>query len=100
MLSNDLYRAKRECCHVCEQFVQDFVESHPICEVCEKILPKTQRSIVRILTYCNLHMRLRVSYHVIELFKASVCFLSVRFYQVFLWSSLDNSLNYFVVFLK
>lgn len=42
--------------HVYEQFVQDFVESHPICEVCEKILPKTQRSIVRILTYYNLHM--------------------------------------------
>lgn len=45
-----LYCAGHKCCQLYEQFVQDFVESHPICEVCEKILPKMHGSMVRILT--------------------------------------------------
>lgn len=67
ILSNDLYCAKHKSCHVYEQFVQGFVESHPFCEVCEKILPKTQRSMVRILTYYNLHMCISVSYNELSL---------------------------------
>lgn len=58
ILSKDLYCAKHECYPaVCAGFC--LVPSH-LCEVCEKILPKTQRSLLRILTYCNLHMCRRI----------------------------------------
>lgn len=45
ILSNDIYCAKHECCHICEQFVQDFVESHPICERCARRFFQKRRGL-------------------------------------------------------